>query len=186
MTLRLGQLNTQGLASTFQSFQQSLLRLQLDIVLLSELKTSSFYSLSSLSQLPLLPGYTLHYESARCGFIYRDNLGCRPLNLNLDSATGTNNSSQHVHATGLLVPNYSAGSPLLLLSIYRPPTAPLDALDEFFNSINPVLSQYNYILIGGDFNCHHQDWGDVRTCRVGRFFSDFIELYLFFFSKTAI
>ena len=131
MTLRLGQLNTQGLASTLQPFQQTLLRLQLDLVLLSELKTSSFYSLSSLSRLPLLPGYTLHYESARCGFLYRENLGCTPLPLNLESVTGANNSTNQVHATGLLVPNYSSGSPLLLISLYRSPNAPQDALEEF-------------------------------------------------------
>ena len=137
MSLKVAQFNVRGLAPKTLTFNTFVLQHQLDILLLSEVKVRRFYDYTSLKFLPLLPGYALHYESARCGFFYRTSLNATPLELRLDSATGVNDSSHAVHATGLVVPQFSLGKPLLFLSLYCPSTASTDAILNFFTSVTP-------------------------------------------------
>jgi len=55
----------------------------------------------------------------------------------------------------------SLDSPVLILNFYRHPNSKTPSI--FYNNLFSAISAYKYLLILGDFNAHHQAWGDSRV-----------------------
>ena len=161
------QLNLRGTKNFFRA--TSLLHtFDIDVLLLSELKVSNFYDFNSLTLLAPPPGYRLHYESGRCAIIYRSSLGAEPLKLGVDMLHSQAHTPNEVHACGLKVPRFYGGEPLVVLSVYRAPTQDSSTLERFFAWVHSTFGSVADLLVGGDFNCRHKDWGDDTTDSVGR------------------
>ena len=65
----------------------------------------------------------------------------------------------------LTVNLYFQSSNLLIIAVYRPPTACINSSHwcSFFNS----LSNFSSIYVGSDFNCHNVAWGSHYNCPNG-------------------
>lgn len=64
----------------------------------------------------------------------------------------------------ILLIRVSCGLDLVLGAAYVAPKA----RDPFtFTSLSPVFAQYNRVLIGGDFNARHTDWGNPSSNQRG-------------------
>ena len=63
---------------------------------------------------------------------------------------------------------------LLIITLYRNPRTPNNSINwnTFFDSFS---SHFPSIIIGGDFNCHHQSWGWVHSSPCGNKLLDAIE-----------
>jgi len=70
-----------------------------------------------------------------------------------------------------------AGNKVLVSCVYRPPVAPDSFFDQFETSISKVATEKGTIVITGDFNCHHTDWGDTSTDNNALNLVDILERY---------
>jgi len=55
----------------------------------------------------------------------------------------------------------SLDSPILIINLYRHPN--FKTPHVFYSNLFAAASSYKYSLIIGDFNAHHQAWGDTRV-----------------------
>jgi len=64
-----------------------------------------------------------------------------------------------------LILHCSLNAPITIINLYRHPNTntSLHVYSSFFNMVLPT----KYSLIVGDFNAHHQAWGDTRIDKQG-------------------
>lgn len=76
------------------------------------------------------------------------------------------NDTKSFEMTGAVI-TLTNGSRMALLAIYRPQSTPFDTI-EFAQVINEIRRLAPKIIIGGDFNAHHTDWGNKHSSSEGR------------------
>ena len=180
MIFKIIQINIRGLQGKTRLLNNLVLQHNADFILLNEIKPNAFYSLNSLTQLSLLPGYKLHYESGRTGIMYRTDTGAVPQRYGLDLHHEAQGRPQEVHVAGIKIPHYTEGEALHLLSVYRPPSPDPDTLTRFLDWINNSLGNKTNVLIAGDLNCRSQKWGDTEATLAGRYLTTYLENSTFF------
>jgi exonuclease III len=78
------------------------------------------------------------------------------------------NISQHYPQTLSIQFKVQKEKKITILLLYSPPNKPLrkEMLNNIINQIYKINNSSNNILIGGDFNAHHQMWGSRYTKKV--------------------
>ncbi|KAI8484174.1 hypothetical protein Bbelb_381280 [Branchiostoma belcheri] len=57
----------------------------------------------------------------------------------------------------------TAGQKLLIACVYRPPSTSDIFFEEFERGIRKATTEKGQLIITGDFNCHHRDWGGCKN-----------------------
>lgn len=143
---------------------------QIDVVLIQEwsatIRTSTLAESRrhSGTRFPLefFPGFKVHCFSTQTAILYNEDLSVTPLPI--EPQYDRTDPNQNFHVCAIIV--HTAQRDLALYSVYRQKLADPSQIFEY-----PFHT--DHIIIGGDFNIHHELWDSDHSSRKSR---DFVDL----------
>ena len=173
---RLAQINCRGLASKISELTRLIYRLNLDIILLSELKVSSHKKNKNRFSVRI-PGFRLFFTSFSAGILVKNTLKIVENPILKKKKPGQQQNlffTKDIKFQQLRIQNKNSKETLLVFSVYRSPKAGPDSFSDFFSFIAAQQRHEEHVIVAGDFNAHHHSWGCPGNNNAGHNLSHFI------------
>ena len=175
--VRFLQLNVNGLRGKFRKLHKLVLDYNVSVVVVNELKTSSFYDYER-TDFEQLVGYTVYLESARCAVYVRNDLKKRTKQhvVGVDKkAEESRCPEDFFHCCAVSVADENTEQKLLVVSCYRSPRATSENTTDVLEAVAQVPGEFTHLLVAGDFNVHHVRLGSEKTDAAGQRLLDFLD-----------
>lgn len=156
--LTIGSLNIHGVRGKRAEIVHAIQELELDVLALSETWTKTPPNIQGFKLLTVDPMVTENNQLRRGqALYYRECLQARKVDLPLQDETFSS-----CRFLAIEIRNQNKDQPLTFLTGYNPPGSRLNA-----NYLDQVVEDFDWVVLGGDLNARHRDFGDTRTNRTG-------------------
>ena len=167
------EINIRGLSLKTKELVGLLNRQKIDVVILNELKITNHYSNESFQ----LPGWNIYSESHRCAVCVNNalNLKVEHVKLGLDhQAKLSAIPERQPSATAVRLTDLNRKRSILVVAAYLSPNLESKDILKVFEEVEKVKKIQEHVIITGDFNAHHMDFGSKDTHTKGRIIKQFL------------
>ena len=169
--LKFLQYNVRGLYLKEKKLVELATDLRVDVMILNEVKQSNYCSFNTLFQ---LHGWNMYGESFRCVVCVRNSLEANIQHISLGLKDPIDRAP---HATAIRIKTRGGDeeNQLLIVSVYLSPKVKEEDLLTIFEEVEKVKEPEEQVIIAGDINVHHADFGSLHTDKKGRMLKEFLK-----------
>ena len=168
------QLNLDGYLHKEPLLTQLIDQHHIDILLLNELKRSSYYDPAPPTL--QLPGFITHQRNFRTAILYRNDLDFKiePYFLPTQNLFNYHNENQYIHSSSIRIIDRKTNSSIEIHNVCRPNSNYNTNFIKFIELVQQQQSSATHRIIAGDLNLHHIDLGRKKTDKAGRLFKNYL------------
>ena len=144
---------------------------RVNVMILNEVKQSNYCDLSTSFQ---LHGWDMYKESYRCVVCVQNTLNAQVDHITLGLKDPIDKAP---HATAIRIKTRGGNevNQLLIVAVYLSPKVKEEDLLRVFEEVGKVKEPEEHVIVAGDINAHHVDFGSDRTDKKGKMLKEFLK-----------